>query len=287
MSNLAVKNNSTTVATLPAIQMHKVNTPESQPCGELKLPQNQTTLPGSKSNVKVDPIPLSTADILMCVGGVAAATSSTLDYLNYSTPLLSTIGKITTIALILGELYIVTEKVQADAVKTLEKHRAVLAQSYFGQNQIMQLERIASNRGYEATINSTIIVGAKWLTLAVLKHAYDPQIQACTFFTSAMAAIHTVPRAVQELQKTFRVTNPKEHTWEIARNTFVHGFNATYSLYTVGNLFYGLFTPPQAPIFPTNKDVSLNTPPKMPPTIVIPSALNQDTKCKLAEEHCK
>jgi hypothetical protein len=277
MTTLSISNNLTQVAASNAAPT------ATAPSSTLQLPKSATSLPTSKSSVKVDPIPLSTGDILMCAGGFAAATSATLDYLGYA-PLISTFGKVATVALVIGEFYITKQNVELSATQNLEKNREKLLQDpIWGAIAIQNLE----NRAQNGTKDAATMVGIKWFALGCLRYlsAYSPKMQLYALLLSATQAANTVPRAIEQLKKTFNVDNAKEHTWEIARNTFVHGFNASYTLFNVGHLFYGLFYPNLPPVFP-NPDLE-NAPasPKMPPAIEIPtSQLNEVARCKLAEQ---
>jgi hypothetical protein len=199
--------------------------------------------------------------------------------MGYSSSILSTISKVTTAALILGEIYIVKQQIEAQNATYLEKNREKLLQIPNGLKTIQNLEKKAKN----SMLSAGLIVGWSQLKRFGLKTAYKPISQLYSLIGTAVVVAYTVPRAFQELNKTSKL-NLKEHSWEIARNTAVHGLNASYSLFTVANLFYGLYRPSLPPVFPPNQKSAPIQTPQMPPAIVIPSPLNKDTKCKLFKE---
>ncbi len=165
------------------------------------LTQGNTGIQRSEDARRIDPIPLSTSDLLLCAGGFVALTASALNRQDTPSPLLSVISKVAAVGMFLGELYITAEQIQINASKSLENlsNNPNTLNSAFAATMIPNLEE-QSQSGMK---DAAYLVGGKWFVLSLLKTLSHPKIRASAFITTALTAIHTVPRAFQELQKTF------------------------------------------------------------------------------------
>ena len=110
-----------------------------------------------KSGARIDPVPLSTADILMFAGGVSAATSSVLENMGYSSSLLRSICNVTTLALLIGEFYLTKEQLQLNAAAYLEKNREKILLLPLGESTVRKWEEKRQNSMSDAAL----IVGSK------------------------------------------------------------------------------------------------------------------------------
>ncbi len=145
-----------------------------------------------------DPLPVSKEDLYLCANGLFALGSSTLENMGYSSWALRSVSTLTNMMGTIGE--------SVTSVKTFKDANAAAL--------------------------GVALAGVRILAFNKM-HAY-PALRPMLLVINAYGTYAVVQRAYRELRKCYETkkANPEgELNWNIARNVFIHGVNASYSIY--------------------------------------------------------